>query len=128
MTPAKMARVARLLNLKKKKTENELARIGTGVAAGRALREKLEQSESDVKFRDFSIGYLTRTVGIIDRGLVVLQEQSKKATADLMRLENNMAVLKSKTDEWVEAATADEAEEQLMETISHTSLRTSKQA
>jgi len=114
-----MARITRLLEIKKKKAEIEITRIAAGTAAGGVLRDRLLQSEPDVKLRDISIRYVTRTVGIIDRGLVVLSEQSNKAKAELLRLETTMANLDSRRNAYVDALATHEMEEQLIEAVSH---------
>ncbi len=99
-------RMLRILELRKKKAEDEIARISTGIAAGRSLRSKIEAAESPGSFRELTIGYVTRTVGIIDRGLTVLSEQKAVATSVRQSLDARESLLRERA---VEIAETNEA-------------------
>jgi len=74
-------RLAKILALRERRANQEAARLASGIAAGSALRADLMAREHRAEFADLTMRSVARTVGILDRGLRVLQEQKTGAVA-----------------------------------------------
>ncbi len=76
-----LKRLAKILALRERRANLEAARLTSGIAAGSALRADLLTREHRAEFADLTMRSVARTVGILDRGLRVLQEQKTGAVA-----------------------------------------------
>ncbi len=74
-------RLAKILALRERRANQEAARLASGIAAGSALRADLLTCEHQAEFADLTIRSVVRTIGILDRGLRVLQQQKTAAVA-----------------------------------------------
>ena len=102
MTPLAARRMLRILELRKLKVDEEIARINTGISAGRSLRDKLEEAQPPHQFTALTTKYMTRTVGIIDRGLSVLSEQKQMSIRERARMEAGHTLLEERVNELTE--------------------------
>lgn len=76
-----LKRLAKILALRERRANLEAARLTSGIAAGSALRADLLTREHRAEFADLTMRSVARTVGILDRGLRVLQQQKTEAVA-----------------------------------------------
>jgi len=76
-----LKRLAKILALRERRANQEAARLASGIAAGSALRADLMAREHRAEFADLTMRSVARTVGILDRGLRVLQQQKTEAVA-----------------------------------------------
>ncbi len=76
-----LQRLAKILALRERRAIQEAARLASGITAGSALRADLMAREHREEFADLTIRSVTRTIGILDRGLRVLQQQKTEAVA-----------------------------------------------
>lgn len=70
-----LKRLAKILALRERRANLEAARLMNGIAAGSVLRADLLTREHRAEFADLTMRSVARTVGILDRGLRVLQQQ-----------------------------------------------------
>lgn len=80
-----LKRLEKILALRERRANQEAARLASGIAAGSALRADLMAREHRAEFADLTMRSVARTVGILDRGLRVLQQQKTEAVAKVQR-------------------------------------------
>ncbi len=80
-----LKRLAKILALRERRANQEAVRLASGIAAGSALRADLMAREHRAEFADLTMRSVARTVGILDRGLRVLQQQKTEAVTKARR-------------------------------------------
>ena len=120
MTPKSAKRILRILELRKMKIEEDVARISTGMTAGQSLRERLEEAAPSPRFVDFTVRNMTKTVSIIDRGLAVLSEQKRTTLLELERVKTRQGLLQRRAAEAAERTERQTSEDELSEWLATT--------
>lgn len=89
-----LRRLRAIVETRRLKAEIEVAQISRGIISGSRLREELEATDCGTgRLGEAAVGYVTRTMDILDRGLGILRQQQSGALAKIDKEKETARIL-----------------------------------